>query len=338
MSGHSLNRDLQELDASRGGIQSNLSVKTGYDLDVESGATFSIAGTAVTATAAELNAVDGVTATVANLNLTAAGGQSGTAAGRGPSPLVWDDCNVLQFMMDPTDGWVYMNDFVDGGYVLANNQSATHLNQGVVGFTAATGATVISQNTDEPTGVVTLACTTDNEDCGISVCGGVNTAGQIKLTTGKQFWMEARVKSLNITDAKFGIFFGLAEEGLSSAGGLIDNADALTDKDYVGFHKLAADGDKFDTVFNTASGGTTPISIKADAVTIEADTYIKLGMHCDGTTLRFYADGVLLADSIAIAATDFPDGEEMAVYFVAMNAHGDAAESSIDWIRVASEY
>lgn len=46
-------------------------VKSGGSLDIESGASLKIAGTAVSATAAELNILDGVTATAAEINMAA---------------------------------------------------------------------------------------------------------------------------------------------------------------------------------------------------------------------------------------------------------------------------
>ena len=262
----------------------------------------------------------------------------GTAAGRGPSPLIWNSCPVLDYNLDPTLGYVYFNDFVDGGYVLAANQTVTHLNQGVCGMTAATGGTTISQLADEPTGVVALNSTTDDEDAAISVLGGVNTAGQVLFTSGKQTWFEARIKSLNITDTKFGIFCGFMEEGLLATTAMIAAAGSLADKDYFGFHKLEADGDKLDVVFNTESGTASPTTVQADAVTLVADTYKKIGIYSDGTTITMYADGVALSSTTTIAAVDFPDGQEMAFYFVAMNAHGDTSESCIDWVRVAVEF
>jgi len=260
----------------------------------------------------------------------------GTAGGRGPSPLVWDDCNLLKIIMDPTYGWSYFNEFVDGGYVLATNQAATHLNRGVTGFTCTTGNT-ISQLIDEPTGVLALNGTTDNEDAGICICGGVNTAGQIDFLTTKQIWFEARIKALNITDSKFGIFCGFAEEGLCATTGIIAAGGTVADKDLVGFWKDEDDGDKFDTIYNTASGGGIT-ELAADAVTIEADTYIKLGGHFDGTTLTLYANGVALDDTVAMAATNFPDGQEMAFYLTAMNMGGDTHEVAIDWVRIAAEF
>jgi len=69
MGANTLAQDLREVDAYQGGINSDLSIKTGYNLDVESGATFSIGGTAVTATAAELNLLDTVTSTASELNI-----------------------------------------------------------------------------------------------------------------------------------------------------------------------------------------------------------------------------------------------------------------------------
>jgi hypothetical protein len=52
-------------------IGGSLDVASGGDLDIESGGALKIAGTAVTASAAELNIVDGVTATAAEVNVLA---------------------------------------------------------------------------------------------------------------------------------------------------------------------------------------------------------------------------------------------------------------------------
>lgn len=261
---------------------------------------------------------------------------SGTAAGRGPSPLIWDGCPVLNFIMDPTQGWVYFNDFITNGVVLAANQTVTRLGDGVLACTAATAGTVITTEADAREGEVKLETTTDNEDCIISMLGGVHTSGHVTFEAGKQTWFEARVKNLNITDAKFGVFCGFAEEGLVATTTLIAAAGTMANKDYIGFHSLEADGDTFDTVYNTAAGGGS--TLKGDAVTIAADTYTKLGMYCDGSIIRFYANGVELADTLALATANVPNGEELAFYFGIMSAHGDLCSASIDWVRVAQEH
>lgn len=60
-----------EQGGSRWAIGGSLDVLSGGDLDVESGGAFKIAGTAVTSTAAELNVLDGVTATESELDAAA---------------------------------------------------------------------------------------------------------------------------------------------------------------------------------------------------------------------------------------------------------------------------
>jgi hypothetical protein len=230
---------------------------------------------------------------------------------------------------------VYFCDF-NGNLVLANNQTATLLDQGVMGFTGATEGSTISQLATDPNGAVVLATTTDNESVGISCLGGNNAAAQFVLTSGKKAWFEARIKTVNITDAKYGLFCGFAEEGLLAEGGLLDDADALADKDYIGFVRIAADGDKLDTVHRKATGAA--VVVKADAVTVAANTYIKVGFYCDGTTVTFYADGVALADTCALATATVPTAEEMAFYFILNAAHGDDCSATIDWVRIAREF
>ena len=58
----------QEQGGSRWSVGGSIDVLTGGDLDIESGGTFKIAGSTVSATAAELNLMNGVTATTVELN------------------------------------------------------------------------------------------------------------------------------------------------------------------------------------------------------------------------------------------------------------------------------
>jgi len=253
---------------------------------------------------------------------------------RNISPAIWQTCPWEEIKANPGLGVTFESDFLDFTQA-ANIAAVASIQQnGVVAFTGATAGSTVTQETDEPYGVACLSCTTDNE----TVCltgPGKNVAGHFVFETGKKLWMEARVKLPVLTDDLQGVFVGLGEEGLCVTVGVIGADDAMTDKDYVGFHHLAADGDTFDTVFNTSGGGTSPVTIKADAVTIVADTYVNLGIYCDGTTVYFYKDGVVLADSVALTATDFPDGEEMAWYMALTNKGGGDAVANIDWVRIA---
>jgi hypothetical protein len=224
---------------------------------------------------------------------------------------------------------------LNGNITLAANQAATALDDGIVGFTGSTSGTTFTMATDEPIGSVILSCTTDNESLGMSALAGLNTVGNFVITSGKQSWFECRVKGLTVGDDEFGMFVGFAEEAKLSEDGIILDTDLLDDIDLIGFHRLAGDGDQFDTVYGT--NGASPTTLQADAITTVADTYVKLGFYCDGTTITPFANGVALT-TVTVATSNVPDGEEMAVYIIHADKGGADEVSAVDWIRVAREY
>jgi hypothetical protein len=250
-------------------------------------------------------------------------------------PNVFSNLPAAQITAGEIDGVYYINDFTEGGYTLANNQTVTALARGVYGATAATAGSTITHLATAPYGVISLNTTTDNEDAMIMFLGGANTAGQLVVSAGMKLWFSVRLKTVNITDSKYGLFVGLAEEGLCATTAVIGADGALTDKDYIGFHRLEADGDKFDIVYNTAGGGGQVVHL-ADAVTIVADTYLELSIYGDGTSLYFYANGVQVGTALAYAAAKVPDGEELAGYVVQMAAHADDASTQIDRVIAAN--
>lgn len=275
---------------------------------------------------------------VKDLNYRSAVGKSNqTSATRMFSPSVWTDCPYFELVNGLKDGFAFFDDFAVHGLNLATNATtATSLGNGWYGSTA-NGTSVVRTSATAPTGVVELFATDDNQDSIISALCGGNIAGQVLFASTNRVWMEARIKRSVITDSKFGIYVGFAEEALCDTTEVIAATGTLADKDYVGFHALEADGDKFDLVYNTASSGNTPVTIEADSATIVADTWTKLGMYFDGTTLTFYQDGVSLATALPGSDTDFPDDQEMAFYIAQMPAHADDATTSVDWVRIARE-
>ena len=266
----------------------------------------------------------------------------GTAAGRGPSPAIWDNCPVLDYTLNPQLGMHYFTDFLDGIVVAAAQNTAAAAALGTTGdwgaFTAT--ASYVTTLTDNYQGVVRVFATTDDQDVAIAYPKSAHTAGVFKFTAGKKLWMEMRVAA-NIITGNSTLWFGFAQQGLLATTTLLQAAEAgMVDKDYVGFERITADADNLDTTYNTESGGTSPVILgSGNNVTIAAATFIKLGIYCDGTTVYFYADGVRLVDSVLLTATDFPDGEEMALYIGVMC---DGAEADIyidvDWVRVAQEW
>ena len=311
-----------------------------------------VAGTAGYITGATFKKTDGGAATslyinegsVTSANFVAAVADVptayGTTSGRGPSPDLWGDCPVLDYELNPQLG-SHMFDDLHSGIVVAANQSVSAAAAlGTTGQFAAftlTGTAVSTKATDVG-GVVDLTVTTDEDaDCRISYPQNIETAGTFKFASGKKLWMEARIKVDNVTDAKQNLFFGFMEEARMATGELIAVAGGATaDVDYVAFRQDEADGDAWQTHYNTASGGHTVLSATAGVVTI--NTFHKLGIYCDGTRVYFYIDGVRLGDSVLLTASNFPVDEEMGLYLGIVAASADTIVSSIDWLRIAQEY
>jgi hypothetical protein len=161
--------------------------------------------------------------------------------------------------------------------------------------------------------------------------------GCVKFIAGKKTWFEARVAVTNVTNAKCGTFVGFAEEALLGTATLINADQAIVDKDFVGFVQLVADGDAWQTLYNTEGGAVDGTAVSATADVIVTTVMTKLGIYCDGTTVFFYADGVLLADSVTLATAGFPDGEEMALYLGTGSVDAADCVLGVDWVRVAQE-
>ena len=262
--------------------------------------------------------------------------------GRKPSPGIWQNCPVAEFQINPTQGFHLFEDFTDGVAIAANTAVAAANALGTTGrwtgCTAATAGTTISTLATNYQGIAHLESTTDNEDCILAYPKNAHTHGIFKFTANKRLWMEARVSLLNVTNSKFNAFFGFAEEGLVATTTLITASDAMADKDYVGFQRIFADGDQLDVVYNTESGSTSPVAHTSDLCLVAADTFLKIGMYCDGKYVYFYRNGVRIGTGLALTATDFPDGQEMAFYAGLMLGHADTASIELDWVKLAQEY
>ena len=260
---------------------------------------------------------------------------------RGLSHHLWKTCPVELLKANPQYGTFFFDDFTEGIVIAANQNTAAASALGTTGewtgCTAATAGTIVTTLATNYQGIVKLESTTDNQDSIIAYPKTATTAGPYKFSSTSRLWMEARYSQLNITTNKFNAFVGFAEQGLVATTTLITASDAMADKDYVGFQKTFAATTGVSSVYNTESGGTSPATVAAAAATVAADTFTKIGLYCDGTTVYFYQNGVI-GTGIAIATADFPDGEEMAFYAGIMLGHGDTASISLDWVAIAQAY
>lgn len=256
---------------------------------------------------------------------------SGTAS---PSPSIWGNFDWHRALWDFGYATFVKDDFTQYPALITASAEAAH---GQYKAFASTGG--YTADGSAVGGVVTLYSDGDNE--GASIATGTYPFAITGLSTGKPFWFEARVKSSTITDAKHDIFVGLIDSStLSATVPITATTDVLASENLIGFHRLASDGDTFDTVYADAAAET---AVKADAVTIAADTWVRLGItwtpSASSKNLKFWADGVELADGVAnsvIAACTTLDAAKLGLVFAVLNQTGSSpGTSSIDWWMAA---
>ena len=249
---------------------------------------------------------------------------------RGISPNIWKGFDLVKLRFG-FGGWADFDDFTNGPVVAA----AAEAQYGDYKGFASTGGTAAA--TAARGGVLTFS--SDGDDEGASLAQR-NTAYQIDLGLGA-FAFEARFKTSTIADTKHGIFVGMLDAATLSATVPIAAAGTLADENFVGFHRLEGDGDKLDTVYK--ADGVTQVTVKEDAITLVADTYVKVGMVFDPSTklLTFYKNGTPLADTKAIPTadgTDFPNDVTLGFVFAVLNATATTPGSSaLDWFCVAQK-
>lgn len=263
----------------------------------------------------ELTSADGTIATtIANIQ---AAYLATVAADAGPSPLIWDDSELLEIMLDPSKGYLFFNDYLD-------EIDATSGDGWTIGGT--TSGTVEPVPTED--GGVILFSSNGNagEDDGISAqlpnC-------IFKPVAGRTIRFEARVK-FNDTSAAISQFF----VGLCGVVDPIIDTGVIDDTvDKAGFYRQGdSTGDRLDTI----SSKTSAEEIDTDAVTVADNTYINLGFVIDGvTSVKFYANGVLVSSVVSL--TEIPNAVMLLSFVAQTQGATKDAELSVDWIRILSE-
>lgn len=266
---------------------------------------------------------------------------------RNPSPNIWGDCPWEAILAGQIDGVTFFDDFLS----FPKTPATTEGNWSQYAQFSSTGGTITAG-----TGVggeAIFASDDDNEGASIRTLA---TPFKIIRTAGYKFWFEARVKTSTITDTKHGFFLGLMENAALTATVPIAAAGTLADQNFVGFHRLEGDGDALDTVYK--ADGVTQVTVGTDAVTLVADTYVKVGMVFDTAedplvhdtsnagsnrgVLSFYLNNLRLTDTKQIptaAGTDFPNDVGLGLVFAVLNATGTTpGNSTIDWWKAAQVF
>jgi len=246
----------------------------------------------------------------------------------GPSPEIWWDSQINEYLLDPSQGFFVADDFVN---VAQDFGGTTQVAWDRYRAFASTGGSVATP--DVLGGALTLSSDGDDEGAGLAQS---NACFQLDRDVGT-FWFEARLKVSTIADTTLGFFLGLADATAMSATSVIAAAGTLADINFCGFHRLEADGDKVDTVYK--ADGVLQVDVENDMATLVADTYIKLGMKLKDNVLTFYANGVPSVTTKTIPTadgTDFPNDVRMGLILQVLNAAGSSPGTvSIDWWRAA---
>lgn len=186
-----------------------------------------------------------------------------------------------------------------------------------------TGATVVVSTTaGHATGV--LIFDSDGTTEGASIYG----TKSVQLTSGKKFFMEARVFTENADDSDVQI-------GLSSLTATTNPEDlwTTTATDLVAFGVL--DGSEYPAMLADASNGGT----SAQTQTVKAmqdNTWHTLAIGFDGTHLRGYLDGDEVLRWSGAAAT-IPKGVALAPFIGYRNGSSANHEGLVDYVRYVIE-
>ncbi len=247
-------------------------------------------------------------------------------------------------MAGTRDGFAYFDDML-GKNIQATNvaASATTLVDPWCAFSDATAGNTISAAVPTDTGIaadevggLVLHGTTTQEGIVLGLHTALNTSGPIgALIAGNRVWWEARLKISSITTQEVTLFVGLlpaAKVATPVSTVFATAGSVMAAIDHIGFMKIAAGT----TAIKTVHGNGTATVLNATAGVFAADTYTKLGMYWDGANATFYQDGVALTTQLALGATQFPAGANLAWHLAFMVGSGASDDTAtLDWVRIA---
>ena len=209
-----------------------------------------------------------------------------------------------------------------------------------------TGCTV-EQIADTATekGLVQLALDGNAEDDEAILQWGRGLSAPFKLADNDLVF-ECRLSLSAITAAKWSVGVGLGEVGMGATDAMFtDAAQALADKNFLGFVSLNAEGAAVDAAYKadgqTYQDGATKTKLNALHTAVAA-TYVKLGFRyrAHPKKVEFYVDNALPGGNITPArltaaeldAATFPDDVFLAPIIGAKDAAGDTALNvKLDW-------
>lgn len=270
------------------------------------------------------------------------GGANASAAFSG---TIWGDCPVEALRDGQTPGFFWEKRFntLPGGSAAIPTTEAAF---GDIALFSSTGGTCV-MDTTEVGGGWAMGSDGDNEGAGIRSGG---SPAKIILTGG-DFWMEWRMLTSTIADAKHNIWSGLMADTAITATVPITATGTLADTGLVGFQRpetakagAGTGGATLNAMYKAS--GVAAVTVQADAGTLAAATYTNLGLRFvpkrqlgkGAGYLYWYQDGAVVASKLipSAAGTDFPNNVQLGFVFSVLNATGSTpGTSTVKHVRMA---
>lgn len=262
------------------------------------------------------------------------------------SPRLWQRLINSQLTPDGTAPGVLLIDDFDSFPALTVTTAAGQL-QAPNGYYAYIEADTtvgrIGHRPGTPSAIELLTSTDtsdgDNHVTSLGTCGNAGTLGKIDDSDAKLLICEFRFRLNSVTDGDGSVFFGLGEEGLGAAATPLadDTGHKVSDDDVIGFFISESDNDALQFVYRKNGGAIQTVLTYGTA--LSADTWYNVGFVYDpeapaSKKIAIYIDNVeqstyVTADNIA--ASTFPDGEELAMYAAIIgSANNDPQHVDLD--------
>jgi hypothetical protein len=254
----------------------------------------------------------------------------GKNSNEGPSPGLWG-LAPRDIMYDPAVAYGCSKEFVNLP-IFADGAEAVIANSGQWKGFGSTGAAAVSGRvmTGGGGGYYKLASDAENEGASIS-----REITEFVLTRdAEEFFFEASVYVSATTTLDIGFFVGLVGVTALSAILPIEAAGDIGDMNLVGFHYPEADTTTFDTLYR--ANGVAEVDVGDGVGTIAAATWIKLGMHLKKALLRFFVNGMPLADTKTVpnaTGTDFPADVALRPAIAMLHGSGVSGHMRARWLH-----
>lgn len=229
---------------------------------------------------------------------------------------VWADCPLMAIRNNPQIAVEYFSHFgteftaiTDADPPTLNGWTCTQATTGVLSLITGLG------------GLLELDSESTTQHQGLTM---QQTIAPFKLAADKDLWFEVKFRVVDTFD-KIELFAGLAKiDGTL----LKSDGDLDTDADYVGFgiETTGAGAVRFYECKDTAE-------LSDEVVTIEGNTFIRMGFKITGTTgIQAFVNGVPV-DLTNVIASGIPTTDPLAISFVCQTDATNDPLLQVDWIR-----